>query len=425
MSNAPTTVAADARGRIRETLGLAAAGRSGWDVYPLDPAGLIPLPAGSRLLLLPGRAALGFDGRGRIERVGEGASAVAAFLAPGYTALSLAAFERQRGAPMLPLYSYGAVCWYRGQFHVPAVRVDPDRKHDPSGFDPRGVARQVKRLLKRYPGNRLVAHHGRVCALRYGCPNAANWFLRRWEAPVAVSGACNAACRGCISEQKGAAIPSPQDRIGFVPTEEEIVEMAVPHLDEAPRAMISFGQGCEGEPLLQGELIEAAIRAIRRRTRRGTIHLNTNGSRPDALVRLIRAGLDSVRISLNSAREPLYKAYYRCRGYGFGDVMESFRAAHEGGLWVSVNLLTFPGVTDSPEEAAALMGLLRRVKPDMIQWRNLNIDPDAYLEMAERAGEVGRGRSLGLLTLMQRIRRRFPGLRFGYFNPPKKRKVIR
>ena len=121
------------------------------------------------------------------------------------------------------------------------------------------VHREIRRWIRKFPENRLVAHHGLVCVKEYGCPNAANLFLQRWEAPVAVSGGCNAACQGCISKQDSTSIQSPQARIGFVPTVEEIVEIAVPHLEKAPRAMISFGQGCEGEPLLKGDLIKTNL----------------------------------------------------------------------------------------------------------------------------------------------------------------------
>jgi len=424
VTTGPTAVAADKAGRIADIPGLGAAGRSGRTVYPLDAASLIPLPQGSRLYLLPGRRAVGFDGNGEISCAGKRFAAVAAFLPPGYVAFSLAAFIREPRARVLPLYCYCAVCWHRGRFCVPAARVDHDSKHDPCRFDAAEVRRQVTRRLKESPGNRLMAHHGRVCALRYGCPNAANLFLRRWEAPIAVAGGCNAVCRGCISKQDSDSNPSPQERIGFTPTVEEIVEIAVPHLERAPRAMISFGQGCEGEPLLQGRLIEDAIREIRRRTGRGAIHLNTNGSKPRVVERLAAAGLNSIRISLNSAREPLYAAYYRCRGYSMRDVLDSFKVARKGGLWVSVNYLTFPGVTDSEAEFAALSSLLSSAKPDMIQWRNLNIDPDVYMDAVEEAlaagppaAANGMQEMMGIPSLLRLVEKKFPRVRTGYFNP--------
>ena len=83
----------------------------------------------------------------------------------------------------------------------------------------------------------------------------------------------------------------------------------------APDAILSFGQGCEGEPLLQARRIEQAIRAIRARTARGTLNINTNASNPRALQRLYDAGLDSLRASTISAVPETYNAYYRPIGY--------------------------------------------------------------------------------------------------------------
>jgi pyruvate-formate lyase-activating enzyme len=414
----PATVVADSKGRITDQPELIAAGRSGHAIYPIDSAQLIPLPETSRLYLLPGRRALGFNAKGTIQSADNDHVAVAAFLPPGYVALSLAAFETDKTAPRLPLFCYCAVCWHRGKFHVPAIRVDRDPKHDISRFDMQKVYSEIRRWIRKFPENRLVAHHGLVCVKEYGCPNAANLFLQRWEAPVAVSGGCNAACQGCISKQDSRSIQAPQARIDFVPTVEEIVEIAVPHLKKAPRAMISFGQGCEGEPLLKGDLIEAAIRAIRKKTNHGAIHLNTNGSRPEIVGRLAAAGLDSIRISLNSARPSLYAAYYRCRGYSFDDVLKSFHIARKAGLWVSINYLTFPGVTDDPAECRAFSRLLKKNAPNMIQWRNLNIDPDWYMDTVDRACPSKRQRPMGITTLMEHIHRQFPEIRFGYFNFP-------
>lgn len=413
----PIAVCADDRGRITEVPGMYAAGRSGRTIAPIDPACLIPLPLGSTLYLLPERRSVGFDGAaGQLRRMKS--TAVAAFLPPGYTATALAAFDREPGAPMLPLYCYCAVCWYRGKFHVPAIRVDKDPKHDPSSFDRDKVRQRVKQMLRKNPDNRLLAHHGNICALQYHCPNAANLFLGRWEAPVAVSGSCNSACRGCISKQNTGSVTSSQERINFTPTVEEILGIAVPHLEQAPRAMISFGQGCEGEPLLKGRLIADAIREIRRRTMRGTIHLNTNGSKPQVIHRLIDAGLNSIRISLNSARPDLYHAYYRCDSYTFKDVVASFKVARKAGLLISVNYLTFPGVTDDRDEYSSFRKLLADGKPDMIQWRNLNIDPDYYMDVIEKVLPSHASSCMGIPELMKTICRDFPKIRMAYFNQP-------
>ncbi len=410
----PTLLVATPEGDVCDVPGLPAFGRSGRLVQKLDPDELIPMPYGTQLYLLPGRRPA--VAAGQEEQLPEGAVAVAAFLPPRYTALRLAAYTVLPGAPQLPLYCYAAVCWYRGQFHVAAIEVDQDPKHDPQMFLPRVLRRYVKRMRKQYPRNRIVGHLADRCALRYGCANAMNFFYRRWEMPIPVAAACNAACVGCISAQPDSPIEPPQQRLDFTPEVSEIVEIAVPHLEQAPGAMVSFGQGCEGEPLMRAELIEEAIRAIRRQTARGTIHLNTNGSRPDALRRLCAAGLDSVRISMNSVYRPWYELYYRPRGYCFEDVLESFRVAREHGCFVSLNYLTFPGVTDSVVETDAFRRFLNDVRPNMVQWRNLNIDPDVYVELLGVEQELA---AVGLKCWIERLREEFPWLRHGYLNPPR------
>src|SRR5205814_6693270 len=104
--------------------------------------------------------------------------------------------------------------------------------------------------------------------------------------------------------------------------------------------MISFGQGCEGEPLTRARVIAESIRRMRRATSRGSINVNTNGSLPTNLGLLIDGGLDACRVSLNGAHPPLYEAYYRPVGYGFVDVARSIRLAKRRGVYTALNLLT-------------------------------------------------------------------------------------
>jgi pyruvate-formate lyase-activating enzyme len=411
----PCAVVADAEGNVCDWPEAAAAMRVGRRVVPIDPDDLIELPAGSQLYALPGRLALAFTPeRGLAPLPGQGA--VAAFLPSGYSVFGLAAAMKETGAPLLPLYSYAAVCWWRDAFHVPAMRVESDVKHDAAQFDGATLATLVPQLFARHPGNRLVRHLGENCALRYDCANAKNLFYERWECPVPIAPACNAACVGCISAQPDAPIPSPQERLTFVPTVAEILEFTLPHLESAPRAMVSFGQGCEGEPLLHADLMLEVIRKIRERTPRGTLHLNTNGSRPDAVARLFAAGLDSIRVSTNSARAEPYAAYYRPLGYGFDAVVQSLQAAKRGGGFASINYLAFPGFTDSDDEVAALHALIEKTGLDLIQWRNLNIDPDAYVEIVGLRDDTP---ACGMRRLFANLRARWPRLRHGYLNPPR------
>ncbi len=168
--------------------------------------------------------------------------------------------------------------------------------------------------------------------------------LGRWECPVPVSPACNANCIGCISFQpEEETIVSTQDRLTFKPTAEEIVEFTVPHLETAPFPLISFGQGCEGEPLLMWETIRASIIEIRKHTTKGSININTNGSKPDAVRALCEAGLNSMRVSTNSARENIYTPYYRPNNYVFDDMVESLKVVRSYGGMDKHQLFCFPG----------------------------------------------------------------------------------
>lgn len=243
--------------------------------------------------------------------------------------------------------------------------------------------------------------------------------MGRWECPVPVSPACNANCIGCISFQpQEETIVSNQDRLTFKPTAHEIVEYTVPHLESAPYPIISFGQGCEGEPLLMWETIRTAIIEIRKHTPNGSININTNGSKPDAVEALMKAGLNSIRVSTNSAREDIYTRYYQPNNYRFEDIVESLRVVNRYGGWTSINYFAFPGMTDSVAEYEALRELIRTTGLNMIQWRNFNIDPDWYLG---KMGITDTGECMGIGQMMDLIREEFPDLKYGYYNPPAER----
>jgi pyruvate-formate lyase-activating enzyme len=253
------------------------------------------------------------------------------------------------------------------------------------------------------------------CALEWRCFTAQNAFYGRDENAIPSSAACNAACLGCLSERQEGMPPASHERIARPPSAEEMAEVAAEHLATARgRPMVSFGQGCEGEPLLRWRELARAIRLVRARTRRGSIHLNTNGSLTDALAALLDAGLDACRISLNSASPDLYGAYYRPTGYGLDDVVRSMELAVRRGAYLSLNLLTFPGVTDRRGEAERLWRLVAEVRPQQVQTRSLAIDPDVYLALAR--GRGGGGEPVGVRALLDGLRRARPGLVIGNFS---------
>jgi wyosine [tRNA(Phe)-imidazoG37] synthetase (radical SAM superfamily) len=416
LQHSPFILYSDGKGNIFEDTSLYVTGRSGWDAFEVPADEWIELPDGGSLYELPGRRGIGIDVKTGEMRLCEKGLAVAAFIPPAHTGFYLAAYETSKDAPTLPLFCYTAAGWYNDKFYVPATRIEPDIRQDCAGYDQQKVKEGSSYLLKHYPDNRLVDHLMNNCALTYHCPAARNFALGRWECPVPVSSGCNANCVGCISLQPDEEpIVSTQDRLTFKPTTEEIVEFTVPHLESAPYPIISFGQGCEGEPLLMWETIRDAIIEIRKHTKKGSININTNGSKPDAVEELCKAGLDSIRVSTNSARREIYMPYYRPNNYDFADIIESLKMVTRYGGWTSINYFVFPGMTDSVAEYEALRSLIKETGLKMIQWRNFNIDPDWYLG---KIGVADTGECLGVKQLQELIREEFPTLKYGYFNPP-------
>lgn len=416
MKHSPYILYSDGKGNIFEDKTLYATGRSGWDAIPVPVEDWIELPKGGSLYELPGRKGIGIDVKTGEMRLCEKGWAVASFIPPAFTGLYLAAYESEKGAPTLPLFCYTAAGWYNEKFFVPAIRIESDIRQDCDGYNEKNVEGGVQQLSKIYPHNRLIKHLGETCALTYHCPAARNYFLGRWECPVPASPACNANCIGCISLQPDEeTIVSNHDRLSFKPTAEEIVEYTVPHLETAPFPIISFGQGCEGEPLLMWETIRDAIIEIRKHTKKGSININTNGSDPRAVKALCEAGLNSIRVSTNSARREIYMPYYRPNNYEFNDIIESLKIVRSFNGWTSINYFVFPGMTDSVSEYEALRKLIRDTDLCMIQWRNFNIDPDWYLG---KIRVTDTGECLGVSRLLKLLREEFPNLKFGYFNPP-------
>lgn len=415
MKQSPYILYSDGDGNIFEDTSLYVTGRSGWDALPVPADEWIELPQGGTLYELPGRRGIGIDVNTSEMRLCEKGWAVAAFIPPAYTGLYLAAYETLSDAPTLPLFCYTTAGWFDEKFYVPAVRIENDIRQESSGFDDEKIQVGVKQFLSAYKHNRLVQHLAQNCCLTYHCPAARNYFMGRWECPIPSSPACNANCIGCISFQPtDETIVSTQDRLTFKPTREEIVEYTVPHLETAPYPIISFGQGCEGEPLLMWETIRDSIIEIRKHTQKGSININTNGSKPDAVKALCEAGLNSIRVSTNSAREKIYTPYYRPNNYSFNDIVESLKVVNSFGGWTSINYFVFPGMTDSIEEYEALRKLIKETGLRMIQWRNFNIDPDWYLG---KIGVAETGECMGIKQMIELIREEFPDLKFGYFNP--------
>ncbi len=417
----PFLLYADDRGRVFEHPFLKMAGFSGTEPFAVEEADLIPVPEFSKLFFLPGCPPVGVDpDTGQYEVLEEArfgrrmrpCHAVAAFLEPGIVRTHLPASDCGKKDRVLPSWAYTAVGFREGRYWATGIRVEDNPRWDPRNYDDRELVPAVETFRAHHSGP-LVEHLAN-CATVNHCFAAKNLFLKRWEAPLPVSRSCNAACLGCLSLQPEDGCEASHHRISFVPSAEEIVTLAVGHLEASPRAIVSFGQGCEGEPLTEHELIAESIRGIRKRTKKGTINLNTNGSLPERVREIAASGLDSIRISLNSPRPSYYRAYYRPQGYDLEDVLASARLSREMGLYTMINYLVFPGISDTEEELEALKESIRRTGVHFLHLKNLCIDSQLYLSRMPE----DRSPTLGMRGMVSELTASFPQLSLGYFNQP-------
>ena len=395
MKSKITALIADERGNIFDVPEAEGVGRVGNEFFKLKPEDLIKLPESADLMFLPQRRAIGFK---RGEFVPLKGRAVSAILPQGFTRTHLPAFRKAHDAQILPLYGYTAVALYKDELHAAALYTDENHKWNPQNFNTRDLRRRIRRVEKDLPENRIVAHLAN-CSLNWHCLTAQNLFYRRWECGVPTSPTCNANCLGCISLQPAECCPSPQSRITFKPTVDEIADLGIYHLSHAPEGIISFGQGCEGEP--------SKIRAT---TPRGQININTNAGYTAGIKKIVDAGLDSMRVSIISANADNYQRYYRA-GYPLDAVKNSIRYALDNGVHVSLNLLYMPGFNDRTGEFDAWKNFLNDLPIQMIQVRNLNYDPDEFFAVMPEDKNF-----LGAKKFLRELKKNFPNLTVGNFS---------
>lgn len=409
-------VYADESGNVFDHPDFVALGRSGDMIVEIMEEELIPLPNGATLVSLPFTRPIGLNPRtGEMQALPGGAQAVGALLPQGFTRLCLPGYVKADKNEKLPLFGYTAVVWKDGNFYVTAEQCDDPERWDPLNCDRGELGIQVERLLAKYPENRLYKHLSN-CALGYECLTSSNTFLGRWEGAVPVSYSCNAGCFGCISEQpEDSGFVAPQTRMNFKPTVDEVVEIMLEHLRE-PESIISFGQGCEGEPSTQAKIIVEAMQRVRSQTSLGFININTNAGLTDYMRAIVDAGLNLMRVSTISALDDHYNAYYKPRGYTLKNVEKSLKYASDKGVYTSINYLIFPGVTDREEEIEAMIGFVKRTGLKLIQMRNLNIDPESYLAIIPKA----QGEIYGMKQMLEIFRQELPDVVIGSYThvPP-------
>jgi pyruvate-formate lyase-activating enzyme len=390
-----SAVHSDRSGRLVVAADYAAAVSDGTSIGPLTQA--LPLPAGTDVVHLPGRAAIGLDRSGRARELGPGRWGVAAVVPIGYLRLGLPAYADDLAAPPLRPRAYAAVgADGNGALVVSGVALEADAGAADSRSAPDLVTR-ITATQRDHPSSRVLRQLAR-CAKDYRCRAAANAFLGSHDCALPVAAPRNERPPEVLvlHDETDA---SPTEPAAFKPTPEEIADAASRHL-EIGGTVVAFGRACEGEPLLVVRVVEAAIVRIRERTRLGTIHLETNGSVPVALRRLCDAGLDSVAIRLASARAETYEAIHRPDGFRFAEVRTSIANAIAAKVSVALRVLALPGLTDRRREVDALVGLSGELPAgSALVICDLSADPQRALQIVA-ATEA----ALGMERMLDRLR---------------------
>lgn len=316
--------------------------------------------------------------------------------------------------PGLPLWAYTAVGGTHKGFVAAMFLADETSRWAPSLYYKQEVKEKISKRMALDPENRVLQQLS-FCAQEYLCCCAQNIFYERWEGAVPMAPACTAACLGCLSKDPAWETPTPQKRLKFSPTPEEIARIMIHHLDSADEPMISFGQGCEGEPTMNGPVLVESVRLTREKTKRGVININTNGSRPQTVKEAAAAGATALRVSLNTFDPAIWEAYYRPYDYTFETMLETLYVGRDMGMYNSINLLIWPGWTDRMEEIDRISKVVEDGALQMIQLRNLCVDPGHFRTILPPREQ--RGMLLGLRGFVKELHQRHPKLRFGTFNP--------
>lgn len=412
------TLYANEKGEMFESESLMMLGRIGNSWVIPEENELIPLPKGASLVMVPYSSPVGLNFEEEIVclendpfRHNKPVYAVAALLPQGFTRNLMPASVKTDKSKTLPLLGYAAVGLKDDQIYVAATQTDQHRKWHPVHYNTELLPQKINKILKRFPNNRILRQLAK-CSLQYSCFTAQNIFYQRWEGGIPTMMTCNANCLGCISESH-AGVTSPQNRLDFKPEVSEISEIALYHLENAKEAIISFGQGCEGEPSLNASNLSQAIIEIRNNTDKGTININTNAGYTQGIKQMVDAGLDAIRVTIFSCNRSNYNNYHKPQGYDFENVVNSIKYAKDKGVRVSLNLLTFPGFTDRETEVQALIDFVKDTSVDMIQLRNLNIDPDLLMSNFPD-DEL----SMGIVNFINTVKHELPQVKIGSYSHP-------
>ena len=373
-------------------------------------------PSGSHLVALRRYRPVGWDPERqcrvqltKIERKGQEREvwAVGAALPPDWLCLRAPTGEGGRGIPDEHLPACCEVAAREGAVLVAASNLQSLSRGDPLAYDTPDLLSRVQRRLAATPGNRVLRRLAH-CALEYSCRMAQNFFYKRGEIFLSVSGGCATGRRRCSAfhpPQNGGSVNDSSHARSRV---EDLVDVGAEHLREARGGTVTFGLGAGGDQQLSYERIERSILMLRAHAPDARLNLDTQIGLPSSIGRLFNAGLFSVRIGLNSAVQDHYERCYGSVGATFENLRGALGVARGKGGRIFLGLEVVPGFSDRPSELEALLRLIAEFGVDGVQLRTGGGSPEepSVAVSGERA-------ALGIGELVRQLKSRAPGLWLG------------
>lgn len=367
-----TAIHTDRTGRIVVAADYGAAAQAGGPARAFEQG--IPLPPLAKVVPLPDRDALGIDRLGRPRSLGAGRWAVAAILGPGHLRTRLPAYIGRDDAAPLEAQGYAAVAaGVDGTLIVAAVPTG--ERPAPAAPTEAVLAAAITAGLRAHPSSAALRQLARRARELEDAGSAA-LFLGQGDGLLPVVG----------------------ERI----TGADLAEIAIAHL-AAGGSGVTFGLTGDPDPLVRPRVVADAAGRIRSAVPTARIAVRSNAAAPAAIARVAEAGVDTLVVSLTSARPETYERLRPDRDIRWPEVRGGIRQAVASGLSVTIELLVLPGLTDRAEEADALVALLRELPSgSRVRLRDLAADP--YLVLRANPGS----QPLGVEVLLARLRAEAP-----------------
>ncbi len=97
-------------------------------------------------------------------------------------------------------------------------------------------------------------------------------------------------------------------------------------------------------------------------------------------------------------------------------VGESIRRLRKRSVFVSLNLLALPGFTDRKPQMERMFQFLDEHPVNMIQIRNLNIDPDFVWGKMKKERKALTGEVIGMANFLDELAAKFPEIIVGNYS---------